>query len=163
MKADNQLPLQMSCVMVLVKATLSKQHVQPKPVKPLYRLAVAAVAMRPLAARTPHGRLGVHDRHAPCDPLEQRDRHELDDQDGARKAHCRPEGLGVDDGDGRHDLEFDVDDQDRSRQAHRRLEDVGLSGFIDDLEHVVKEARAYQATLADIHARVDPLLKPKGE
>ena len=44
-----------------------------------------------------------------------------------------------------------------------RGEYAGFVLSLDDLEHVVKEARAYQATLADIHARVDPLLKPKGE
>ena len=40
--------------------------------------------------------------------------------------------------------------------------ETGFVLSLDDLEHVVKEAREYQATLADIHARVDPLLKPKG-
>ena len=57
----------------------------------------------------------------------ERDQHELDDQDGAGAAHRRPEGLGVDDVDGRHDVELDIDDQDRSRQAHRRSQDVGIA------------------------------------
>ena len=46
--------------------------------------------------------------------------------------------------------------------VHFRGEHAGFVLSLDDLEHVVKEARAYQATLADIHARVDPLLRPKG-
>ena len=62
--------------MVSVKAVLSKPHVQPKPVKPLYRLAVAAAAMRPLAERKPRDQLEVHGQQEQRGRQEQHDLHE---------------------------------------------------------------------------------------
>ena len=62
MKAGNQLPRQMSCVMVLVKATLSKRRARQKPAKPQFRLIEAVAATQPREEHKPRGQHGDHDQ-----------------------------------------------------------------------------------------------------